>query len=113
MSGSGRLFDLVILNSCGRCHQGLVKLRAVQKAARSSVLVSALSVLDYSLLSIFKNCSLKEMDKLEFIKIKNFCSYIKATVEKKRIGKPLTGENICTTVFEKGFVARIHTYIRI
>lgn len=51
------------------------------------------------------------MDKLEFIKIKNFCSYIKDTVEKKRIVKPLTGENICTTVFEKGFVARIHTYI--
>lgn len=51
------------------------------------------------------------MDKLEFIKIKNFFSYIKDTVEKKRIGKPLTGENICTTVFEKGFVSRIHTYI--
>lgn len=69
MSGFVRLFDFVVLNSCGRCHEGLVKPRALQKAASSSLLVSVLSVLGYSFSLIFKHCSLKEMDKLEFIKI--------------------------------------------
>lgn len=62
---------------------GISETACCTESGRSSLLVSALSVLDYSLLSIFKNYSLKEMDKLEFIKIKNFCSYMKGTVGKK------------------------------